>query len=224
MKLPPSLVAPPLYALYNAWCATLRYDVAGRDAVDALWHARTPMVFALWHDELFPLMHVRRDLEIVTVVSQSRDGEYLAQVLQRLGLRTARGSSSRGGVKALISAARQMRKEGLCGCVTLDGPRGPRHKVKPGAIFLAQRAQAPIVPMRIFMERAKVFERAWDRFQLPLPFSRVRVVFGEPYRLPDAASATETADPQTGERGEQGADAALAAACADLEARLEGLR
>ena len=99
MKLPPALIAPPLYGLYKAWCATLRYDIAGRQAVDDLWHARTPMVFALWHDELFPLMHVRGDLEIVTVVSQSRDGEYLAQVLQRLGLRTARGSSSRGGVR-----------------------------------------------------------------------------------------------------------------------------
>jgi lysophospholipid acyltransferase (LPLAT)-like uncharacterized protein len=224
VKLPPALIAPPLYGLYKAWCATLRYDIAGRQAVDDLWHARTPMVFALWHDELFPLMHVRGDLEIVTVVSQSRDGEYLAQVLQRLGLRTARGSSSRGGVKALIGAARQMRKEGLCGCVTVDGPRGPRHKVKPGAIFLAQRAQAPIVPIRIFMERAKVFERAWDRFQLPLPFSRVRVVFGEPYRLPDAAEAPDAAGRREGDEGGQGGDAALAAASAELEARLEGLR
>lgn len=186
MKLPPSIICPPLLGLYRLWCRTLRYTEAGRETVDALWQTRNPMVFALWHDELFPLMHMKRDLEIVTVVSQSNDGEYLARVLQGLGLRTARGSSSRGGVKALLQAARMMRKEGLCGCVTVDGPRGPRHRAKEGALFLAHRANAHVVPVRIFMERVKVFERAWDKFQLPLPGSRVHVVYGEPYLIGDA--------------------------------------
>lgn len=218
MRVSPALVAPPLCGLYTAWCATLRYTESGREAVDALWRERTPMVFTLWHDELFPLMHIRRDLKIVTVVSQSRDGELLARVMQRLGVRTARGSSSRGGVGALVGAARLMRREGLCGCVTVDGPRGPRHKVKPGAIFLAQRARALIVPVRIFMDRAKVFERAWDRFQVPLPFSGVRVVYGAPYRW------TEPLDAERGKEEGQGSDFPLSGGCAELEVRLEGLQ
>lgn len=185
MKLPPSLICPPLLALYRVWCHTLSFTEEGRGPVDLLWEQRKPMVFALWHDELFPLMHVRRNLDIVTVVSQSRDGEYLARVLQGLGLYTARGSSSRGGVKALLQAARMMRKQGLCGCVTVDGPRGPRHKVKEGALFLAHRANAHVVPVRLFMSKTKIFDKAWDRFQLPLPGSDVRIIFGEPYRLED---------------------------------------
>ena len=187
MKLPPSLICPPLLALYRVWCRTLNFEEEGRAAVDVLWQERKPMVFALWHDELFPLMHVRRELEIVTVVSQSRDGEYLARVLQGLGLHTARGSSSRGGVKALLQAARMMQKQNLCGCVTVDGPRGPRHRVKEGAIFLAHRAKAPNVPIRLFMGRTKVFAKAWDKFQLPLPGSDVRVVFGTPYHTAENA-------------------------------------
>ncbi|ABB38758.1 protein of unknown function DUF374 [Oleidesulfovibrio alaskensis G20] len=208
MKISPSLVCPPLYTLYKLWCSTLRYSETGREAVDALWNQRTPMVFALWHDELFPLMHIKRQLDIVTVVSQSRDGEYLAGVLRRLGLRTARGSSSRGGVKALLQASRMMRNEGICGCVTVDGPRGPRHVVKEGALFLAARTPAQVVPVRIFMQRRKVFEKAWDQFQLPVPFSSVHIVFGEPY----APQATATDQNM------------LASAAAQLQTKLNSLK
>ncbi|MFV0421572.1 lysophospholipid acyltransferase family protein [Oleidesulfovibrio sp.] len=183
MKISPSLVCPPLYGLYKAWCSTLHYNESGREEIDALWARKEPMVFALWHDELFPLMHVKRDLAIVTVVSQSQDGEYLAGVLSRLGLHTARGSSSRGGVKALLQASRMMRNQGLCGCITVDGPRGPRHKVKEGAIFLAQRTPAHVVPVRILMANSKKFEKAWDKFQLPLPFSDIHIHYGKPYTL-----------------------------------------
>ena len=186
MKIPPWLVAPLIHGLYRLWCGTLRITVSGRGPVDALSAARKPMVFCIWHDELFPLMHVRGDLRIVTLVSRSKDGEYLARLLQALGLLTARGSSSRGGVSALLQAARLMREEQYNGCLTVDGPRGPRHVAKDGAVFLAFHTPAPIVPMRASMKKAKVF-RSWDRFQLPLPFSRVYVVFGDPYHI----SATE---------------------------------
>jgi lysophospholipid acyltransferase (LPLAT)-like uncharacterized protein len=127
-------------------------------------------------------MHVRRDLRIVTLVSRSRDGEYLARLLQALGLLTARGSSSHGGMSALLQAVRLMREEKCNGCLTIDGPRGPRHTVKDGAVFLAFHTSASLVPVRLFMKKAKVF-RSWDRFQLPLPFSRVHIVFGSPYTV-----------------------------------------
>ena len=180
MKIPPRLVAPLIHALYRLWCSTLRIRESNRAPLDSLAADGKPMVLCLWHDELFSLMHVRRDLRIVTLVSQSRDGEFLARLLQALGLLTARGSSSRGGASALLQAARLMREEKYNGCLTVDGPRGPRHQAKDGAVFLAFHASAPIVPIRLFMEKAKVF-RSWDRFQLPLPFSRVHIIFGEPY-------------------------------------------
>ena len=83
-----------------------------------------------------------------------------------------------------------MRESGICGCVTVDGLRGPRHEVKEGAIFLAARADAPIVPIRLFMERRKVF-KSWDRFQLPLPFSRVSMGAPTP-----TASKCDIRDPE----------------------------
>ena len=207
MKVPPWLIAPLVYPLYRLWCSTLRMTEVGREPIDALEAAQKPMMCSLWHDEVFPIMYVRRTLRIVTVVSQSNDGEYLARLLQALGIITARGSSSRGGLSALLQAARLMREQNYNGCITVDGPRGPRHKVKDGAIFLAFRTPAYVVPMRVFMERAKVF-RSWDKFQLPLPFSRVHIIWGEPYLVTAAAKLTEDE---------------IARECRELETRLDAL-
>ncbi|MDR2077328.1 MAG: lysophospholipid acyltransferase family protein [Desulfovibrio sp.] len=189
MNISPAVLAPCISLFYRLWCCTLRIAEEGREASDALEAAGKPMVIVLWHDEFFPMMYIRRTLKVVAIVSRSRDGEYLARLLEALGIRTARGSSSRDGLKALLRTARLMADQRYNGCITVDGPRGPRHVVKEGAIFLAMRSAAHIVPLRIFPERAKVF-RSWDRFQLPLPFSRVRVLWGTPY-LPDPGGITE---------------------------------
>ncbi|MDR2161849.1 MAG: lysophospholipid acyltransferase family protein [Desulfovibrio sp.] len=180
IRLPAAVLAPCITVLYRLWCSSLRITEEGRREADALLAAGKPLVVCMWHDELFPFMHIRRDMKIVTIVSQSNDGEYLARLLEALGIRAARGSSSRGGVKALLQAARLIRTQSYSGCITLDGPRGPRHVVKNGAVFLARSTAAHLVPVRAFSERAKVF-CSWDRFSLPLPFSRVRVVWGTPY-------------------------------------------
>lgn len=207
MRLPPRLAARTLYHIYRLWCASIRYTEINRQAIEKTTRLGKPVVLSLWHDELFPLIYLKRDLNIITVVSRSRDGDYLSWVLQGMGLETARGSSSRGGLGALLAAARRMREANLCACITVDGPRGPRHRVKPGAVFLACRLGAPIVPIRLFMDKAKVF-RSWDRFQLPLPFSRVTMVCGEAY-VPQG----------------DGRDAeSLERECRELEKRLEGLR
>lgn len=183
MKLPTSLLSSIIHPLYKVWCSTLRYTIEGREEVDAMWDAEAPMVFALWHNELFPLIYTRKQLEIIAVVSQSSDGEVLAQVLEKLGLKTARGSSSRGGVKALLQVAKMMRTTRHLGVVTVDGPRGPRHKAKEGAVFLARRGNAKVVPIRISMSKSYIFQKAWDKFQIPYPFSKVKIIFGTPYDL-----------------------------------------
>ncbi len=205
MRISPGLTAPFINIFYRLWCSTLRIRQTGRK-LEELEEAGTPAMVCLWHDEVFALMHVRRALRVVTIVSQSRDGEYLARLLQALGLTTARGSSSRGGLKALLRMARLMRGGGYTGCITVDGPRGPRHVAKPGAFILSFHAQVPIVPVRLFPHRAKIF-RSWDRFQLPLPFSRVDIVFGEPY-MPQMTELT---------------DDVLERECRELERRLEAL-
>lgn len=174
--------ATPFYYFYQAMCGTLRFHERGREAVDALDAAEERMVFCLWHDELFPLMRVKRGLDIVTVVSPSRDGELLARVLERLGLRTVRGSSTRGGLKALLGASRLMKQNGVHACITVDGPMGPRHKAKDGAFFLSSHADAWIVPVRI-LPRPALHLPTWDRFKVPVPFGRVDINFGTPWKI-----------------------------------------
>ena len=115
-------LSAPVYWLYRLWCRSLRYTEINRAAIENTTDQGRPVVLSLWHDELFPLIYLKRRLNIIALVSQSDDGDLLAGVLERMGLETARGSSSRGGVKALLAAARRMRESGICGCVTVDGP------------------------------------------------------------------------------------------------------
>lgn len=189
MKIPPWLTAPLMNILYRLWCASLRITQTGRERIDAMQDSGRLMVFPVWHDEIFGLIAVKRNLRVVTIVSQSQDGEYLARQLQALQIKAARGSSSRGAIGALLRAARIMKEERYNGCISVDGPRGPRHVAKQGAVVLAFRAPAHIVPLRAFFKCAKIF-RSWDRFQLPLPFSRVHIHFDEPYLV----TATELSE------------------------------
>lgn len=207
MKIPPGFVAPIMKVLYRLWCASLRITETGRERVDKLQADGVVMMFPIWHDEIFGIIAVKRQLRVVTIVSQSQDGEYLARQLQAVGIKTARGSSSRGAISALLQAARIMREEKRNGCISVDGPKGPRHVVKQGAVVLALRTPALVVPLRGFYKCAKVFG-SWDRFQLPLPFSRVHIHFDEPYRL----TATELSEDEV-ERERQ-----------EMERRLKAVR
>ena len=182
MKLRAEYVAPFISGLYKNWCRTLRYTQVNRGPSDALSEAGQLIVFALWHDEVFAFPYIRGNWRIFSIVSRSNDGEFIAKLLEGQDIRPLRGSSSRGGLAALLRGAKLMREENLHACITIDGPRGPRHEAKSGALYLAHRAGAYIVPMRAVYHKAKVFG-SWDKFQLPLPFSRATVVFGEPYLM-----------------------------------------
>ncbi|EPR42284.1 protein of unknown function DUF374 [Desulfovibrio sp. X2] len=185
LRLDPVKIGRILTAVYKLWCWTLRYTVEGYDGVRAQLDQGRRVVFVLWHDELFavPYYGYGKKLHLTTVVSQSKDGEFLAQILNGLSICTARGSSRRGGLQALREARRFMREEGRDIVVTVDGPKGPRHKAKEGAIYLAAKENALLLPIRAHYARPHVFAKAWDRFQLPLPFSRVRLVFGPAFSL-----------------------------------------
>jgi len=144
-----------------------------------------PYVIAFWHGELLPVSCLAHTVSphFVALISQSKDGEVIAGVLERLGQKAVRGSSSRGGVKALLQAKRIMEKENRMAVFTMDGPRGPRHKAKDGVIFLAQRAGAKIIPVRAFPKKKKIFTKSWDHFVLPMPFTRCSAYIGEPMEV-----------------------------------------
>lgn len=187
MKIPidPLIFTPLVTGLFKLWAKTIRFDIRGDwQKVLKSNAAGKPYVIALWHGEIFPVTAFGYDAcaQFVIVVSQSKDGEFIAQVLENLGHRTVRGSSSRGGLKALLQAARAMKKENMMSVFTVDGPRGPRHKTKDGVVFMAQRAGAKIVPIRAYPEKKKVFN-SWDKFLLPLPFSRCPIYVGEPMEV-----------------------------------------
>lgn len=184
MKIPvdPTCLAPLITGLFRLWTCSIRFELHGDwDGLATMHKAGQPLVFALWHGEIFPItaFGYSKSTDLVVFVSQSKDGEVIARVLERLGIATVRGSSSRGGVKALLQACRAMVKDNRMGVFTIDGPRGPRHKSKDGVIFLAQRANAKIVPLRAYPERKKVF-KSWDKFVLPLPFTKCPVYVGDP--------------------------------------------
>jgi lysophospholipid acyltransferase (LPLAT)-like uncharacterized protein len=187
MRIDPSLISPTLTVLYQTWVKSLRFqDGAGPLAIEEALNSGRPVLLAIWHSELFALtgygmLHFPGRL--ATVVSDSRDGEIIAQVLERIGYGTARGSSTRGGLKALIALKKHM-EQGRIGVITVDGPRGPRHKVKDGAVYLAHRTGALLFPVRSRPASMHVFERSWDKFQLPRPFARCSIYFGEPLVLP----------------------------------------
>ena len=136
------------------------------------------VILVFWHEQLLPLVPQIRGTGTVALVSRHSDGEYIARVIERMGFRTVRGSSTRGGIqglKGLIRAAR----EGHDLALTPDGPRGPARAFKPGALLAAQLTGLPIVPLAAGASVAWHIG-SWDRFMVPRPFAVVRVAYGEP--------------------------------------------
>ena len=158
-------------------------------------HPQPSGIYAFWHShQLSMAWHCRRTRAAI-LISYSRDGEYIARIVASLGYYVVRGSSSRrgaAGLKELISLA----AKGRTTVITPDGPRGPRHSVKPGVLALAQKAGYPIVPVALGL--SKYWELpSWDRFRIPKPFSRGYYCWGEPLSVPadaDEAKLQELAD------------------------------
>jgi hypothetical protein len=167
---------------FRFWSQTLRYTRIGFGPVKQA-RSQGPVIFALWHDELFSPSYLHRHEGVIAVVSSSQDGELLAQVLSRLGYQLARGSSTRNGMQAVRQVLEHMQRTKADAVLTVDGPRGPRHQVKEGAVYLAAKSGLPVVPVRVHMHPVKRFHKAWDKFQLPLPGARCIVYYGQPYTL-----------------------------------------
>jgi len=181
LGLSPSLVVtlggPLVTLLARSW----RVETRGEAPWRALADAAKPHVFLLWHDALLPLLWQHRGRQVTIVVSEARDGQYLSEFARRIGYREARGSSTRGGVRALVGAVKALR-EGRPVAFTPDGPRGPRREFKGGVLLAAQRGGAPVVPLHASADRAWRLN-SWDRFMIPKPGARVRIAYGEPFMV-----------------------------------------
>ena len=171
---------------------TLHIQRTGQDTIPRPREERTPVIFVFWHGRLLPLIHVHRNQGTVVLVSEHRDGDYLARLLHHFGFGTVRGSSTRGGVrglKGLIRAAR--RGEDLA--ITPDGPRGPNRELKLGALTVARMTGLPLVPVGVGVTSSwRIL--SWDGLLVPKPFSTVRVAYGPPTLLPRNADQAEIDD------------------------------
>jgi hypothetical protein len=175
------LVAAVGFAVVGLLARTWRYRLVHRERAQALYDARRPFIFALWHNRILPLLYVHRDEGMVLLISRHRDGGYLATFAERLGYRFVRGSSQRGGEVGLRGVVRAL-QGGSVVAVTPDGPRGPVERVKPGVVAAAQHAGVPIIPATARVTRSWTLG-SWDRFAIPKPFARIEVVYGVPLEV-----------------------------------------
>jgi lysophospholipid acyltransferase (LPLAT)-like uncharacterized protein len=148
-----------------------------------------PFIGVVWHEHLIYLANVFRGTGFAVLVSRSRDGEIGTRIAHRLGLRTVRGSSSRGGEDALGEIV-DLAQNGMTVAFIADGPRGPRREMKLGAVMAAKLSGRPIVPISCAMRRS-VRLNSWDRMQVPLPFTRIVSWAGEPMPVPADASRAD---------------------------------
>ena len=170
------------YPLINLLGHTLRWRVEGLQHFEDVTASGRAPVMAFWHGRILPATFYFRRRGIVVMTSENFDGEWIARIIERFGYGTARGSTSRGGRRALLQLVRDI-KEGKPAGFAVDGPRGPAGVAQPGAVWLAGAAGQPVLPFHL--EASRFWElRSWDRTQIPKPFSTVALVVGEPLVVP----------------------------------------
>jgi lysophospholipid acyltransferase (LPLAT)-like uncharacterized protein len=169
---------------------TLRFDVLGWQHIDRVHASGRRCVYSFWHQTIFLAMWWWRHRGVTAMASANFDGQVLGRALERLGYGATYGSSSRGGLRGLAELAREI-EHGHDAAFSADGPRGPRYVTKSGPAQLARRTGCPIVCFHLCAQHAHTFEKSWDRFQLPHPFSRVVLVVAPPVEVSTEAGREE---------------------------------
>src|SRR5436853_775660 len=183
------LIAALGYRMVAALGATLRWKTEGLDYFDDIVRSGRQPIMAFWHGRILPATYYFRGRRIVVITSENFDGEWIAGIIERFGYGTARGSTSRGGLKALLQLTRDIAAGHPAG-FTVDGPRGPARVAQPGAVWLAKATGHPVLPFHLEADRYWSV-RSWDRTQIPKPFATVAIAMGEPFEV--AADADEAA-------------------------------
>ena len=169
---------------------TWRVRFVNPDTIPGVHRGGARVIYVLWHGQLLPLLWAHRERGVAIMVSEHSDGEIITRIARSLGFGAIRGSTSRGAARALLGACREI-EAGHDVAVTPDGPRGPARSVAPGAIAIARRTGAAMVPVAAHADRAWRL-RSWDRFVIPKPFARVTIAYDDPIRVPRDASRGDT--------------------------------
>lgn len=155
----------------------------------AIFAKSRPIILSLWHGCLFANLYYLRNRNISVLVSLSRDGDFTTKILDSLGHRTIRGSSSRGGARVLLEAMKRLHSNSTV-AFTVDGPKGPFREIKPGIIMLAQKTAIPIIPTGVAYEKYLTLN-SWDRLQIPFPFTKAVLHIGSPLTITPGISVEE---------------------------------
>jgi lysophospholipid acyltransferase (LPLAT)-like uncharacterized protein len=187
-----ALIAAAATPVVRALGSTYRWRVEGFQHYESIVASGKQPIFAFWHGRILPATLFWKNRGIVVITSQNFDGEWIAGIIRRFGYGTARGSTSRGGARALVQLRRDL-AAGKPVAFTIDGPRGPARVAQPGAVFLAGATGHPILPFHIECSSAWTMN-SWDQTQVPKPRSIVGIAIGSPIHVPGTSGITvETA-------------------------------
>ena len=184
------LFVPPLYlVLSNILFFTCRVKEYGKSNFETC-HLQPAFIAAVWHYSIFLAINSMRGRDWVAMVSASKDAELIARLLKLIGFATVRGSRGKGGLRAIKEMVSFVVDKEYNAAIIADGSQGPPRRVQAGAILLASKTGAPILPTAWGVERYKAF-RSWDRTVLPMPFTRIAVYYGEPLYVPGKLKAAQ---------------------------------
>lgn len=169
------------YPLLRTLGSTWRWRVSGAEHVEAIAARGRQPIHAFWHGRILPATIYFQRRDIVVITSENYDGEWIARIIQKFGYGTARGSTSRGGPKALLQLVREVKSRGVA--FTLDGPRGPAEQAQPGAVWLAKATGNPLLPFHCEAASSWILD-SWDHTQIPKPFTSVAMAIAEPLYVP----------------------------------------
>lgn len=176
------------WPIIEALAGTWTYRIVGAQHL-SVFDPRLPApILAFWHGRVLAGLPYFRDRGIVVITSQNFDGEWIARIIGRFGYGSARGSSSRGGARALVQMRREL-ADGHPVAFTLDGPRGPARIAQPGAVWLAGATGHPILPFHVEADRAWT-ARSWDRHQIPKPGAVITITLAEPMYVAGTEEST----------------------------------
>ncbi len=162
---------------------TCKIIISGEDEIKKLKKNNIPIIHIFWHRHVFFTIYKFKNTGAQPLISLSKDGELVSNVAEEFGMNPVRGSSSKGGARAFLEFINSVKNNKSEILITADGPKGPREKIKHGTILLAKKTNSVIVPISWYASRVKVFEKSWDKFLIPLPFSKIYFSFGNPFYI-----------------------------------------
>lgn len=190
-----TIMPPIVLATYRWHARSWEYITENEDKLNALLSSGRPIVGAFLHARTFQLLYYfskRERGRWMLMCSQSRDGDLMSRLEMGLGFRVARGSSGKGGARALVEMIKAQRSDpGLNSCLAVDGSRGPRGNAQLGTITLTQKTNGWLLPVAASTEDAWVCNKCWDRMSIPKRHARIRVLIGEPIEVPPKLDATQ---------------------------------